>query len=174
MVSALEIIDTAVKVGLGALISGVAAFLLEKGRREEVVARERMIRKNDLLERTAEQIEVFSHVVLRYWALMIELVRLRKQGGDFTEGRFEDVSKAKVDLFDAFKELTSAEAKLMLLGHINAQKLLRTYGDSVTIMRRSAYEGNMELKEEHMLKFRLEILKARENLFNELSSVYKA
>lgn len=173
MVSALEIIDTAVKVGLGALISGAAAYLIEKGRRAEGMARDRLSRKNDLLERTAEQIEDFSHVILRFWALMLEFVRARNLGVTLSDKKLGELGAAERALFDAFKELTSAESKLMLLGHVKAQKLLRAYGDAIGTMRRTAYRSNEELTEDQMQAFRSDMLKAREELFVELSSVYK-
>ena len=68
----LEVIDTAIKVGLGALISGLSAYWMSKSKTNDDLRRERLTRHHGLLEKSAEQIENFSHSMLRYWALVVE------------------------------------------------------------------------------------------------------
>lgn len=170
----LDVIDTAVKVGLGALISGVTAYWTTRRKTKDDLARDRLLRHQSLLEGTAEQIEAFSHLVLRYWALMIELVRYRAQGLAWPAARQQDLEKTKSDLFNAFSGLTSAESKLLLLGHGRAQQLLREYGESVRDFRRRAFDGNQALTERELDDDRAKLLRIREALFNELSSVYRA
>jgi len=65
----LDVIDTAVKVGLGAAISGVSAYWMARSKSRDDSRRERMVRHHDLLEKSAEQLENFSHIFFRYWAL---------------------------------------------------------------------------------------------------------
>lgn len=169
----LEVIDTAVKVGLGALISGITAVWMAKAKTRDDMRRERLQRHQGLLEKCAEQIEDFSHVFLRYWALIVECVRLREKGSDPSEEKSEELPKAKAELFDAFSELTSAESKLLLLGHSDAQRFLRELGDLAKGIRRHAWEGNKKLTEIEMEEFRTQFLVAREKLFNALSAIYR-
>ncbi|WP_306480732.1 hypothetical protein [Limnobacter sp.] len=169
----LEVIDTAVKVGLGALISGLSAYWMAKSKTRDDSKRERLIRHHGLLEKSAEQIENFSHITMRYWALMIEWVRNRDQSLDLLPQRKEELTKTKAEFFDAFSDLTSAESKLLLLGHENAQKFLRNYGDLAKRMRRDAYDGNKALTEKQMEQYRSQLLDAREKLFHELSRIYR-
>ena len=169
----LDVIDTAVKVGLGALISGVSTYWMAKSKNRDDLKRERLIRHHGLLEKSAEQIENFSHVAIRYWALIIEWVRVRDQKLEFYPHRNEELTKTKVEFFDAFSDLTSAESKLLLLGHAEAQKNLRTYGDLAKRMRRHAYVGNQSLTETEMEGYRSQLLDARETLFKELSQIYR-
>src|SRR5882672_11193353 len=107
-VTPLEVIDTAVKVGLGAAISGLSAYWMGKSKARDDLRRERLTRHHGLLEKSAEQIESFSHVILRYWALMIEWVRARDQGFVLEPHRAEELAKSKAELFNAFSDLTSA------------------------------------------------------------------
>ncbi|WP_373988111.1 hypothetical protein [Duganella sp. BuS-21] len=169
----LEVIDTAVKVGLGAVISGVSTFWMAKAKTRDDMRRERLQRHQGLLEKCAEQIEGFSHVLLRYWALIVECVRLREQGIDLSEKKLEELSKTKAELFDSFSDLTSAESKFLLLGHADAQRLLRELGDLSKSIRRHAWEGNKKLTETEMEELRTKFLVARENLFNALSAIYR-
>jgi hypothetical protein len=170
----LEVVDTAVKVGLGAAISGLSAYWMGKSKARDDLRRERLTRHHGLLEKSAEQIESFSHVILRYWALMIEWVRARDQGLTLQPHRAEELTKSKAELFNAFSDLTSAEAKLLLLGHTEAQKRLRVFGDLSKQIRREAYDGSKSLTEQKMEEFRTQLLAAREELFSEVSRVYRS
>jgi hypothetical protein len=68
----------------------------------------------------------------------------------------------------------SAESKLLLLGHKDAQALLRNYGELAKQMRRHAWEWNKSLTEEKLENYRTQLLEERENLFNELSQIYRS
>ncbi|MBU4499978.1 MAG: hypothetical protein KKG40_07180, partial [Gammaproteobacteria bacterium] len=98
----LEVIDTAVKVGLGALISGLSAYWMAKSKNRDDLRRERSGRHHGLLEQSAEQIECFSHVVLRYWALIVEFVRNKDKKIEPSADRVEELAKAKAELFNVF------------------------------------------------------------------------
>ena len=169
----IEVIDTAVKVGLGAAISGIFAYWMGKSKAGDDLRRERLLRHHSLLEKSAEQIESFSHAILRYWALMVEWVRARDQKLSLQPYRAEELAKSKAELFNAFSDLTSAEAKLLLLGHTEAQKRLRIFGDLSKQFRREAYEGSKSLTEQKMEEFRTQLLIEREALFSEISNVYR-
>jgi hypothetical protein len=95
MVTLLEVIDTAVKVGLGALISGFSTYWVTARKSKDDLSRERLQRHQTLLESSAEQVEAFSHLVLRYWSLMVELVRYRAQGIQMPGSKTEDLGKTK-------------------------------------------------------------------------------
>lgn len=169
----LEVIDTAVKVGLGALISGASGYWMAKSKTHEDARRERLNRHHSLLETSAEQIENFSQVLMRYWALIVECVRTRDQGLMWTPDRFEELTKVKVEIVTAFCDLTSAESKFLLMGYGDAQQLLRHYGDLARRFRRSAWEGNKSLTELQLDEYRSQMLDAREKLFKELSNIYR-
>lgn len=170
----LDVIDTAVKVGLGAFISGISGYWMAKTKTRDELRRERLIRHHVLLEKSAEQIENFSQFFLRYWALIIEFVRYREQKTQPPQARIEELAKSKAELFDAFADLTSAESKLFLLGHAEAQKSLRNFGDLAKHIRRFAWDGNTSLTEKQMEEFRSQVLDARERLFIELSRIYRS
>lgn len=170
----LEVIDTAVKIGLGAAISGISTYWIAKAKTKDELRRERLIRHQGLLEKSAEQIENFSHIFFRYWALIVEFVRVREKDKVPTNEKQEELVRCKAELFDAFSDLTSAESKLLLLGHNNAQRLLRDFGDLTKQIRRLAWDGNKSLTETQMDEYREKVLDSRQKLFNELSSIYRS
>ena len=171
-ITALDVIDSAVKIGLGAALSGIGALTLAHINRKHETTKELSSRRRQLLEIIAEQVESFSHVVLRYWGLTTEWVRRTAKGEAMPADRRQLWEAVRSELSLAFRDLTSAEAKLLLLGEKRAQRLLRAYGDLVVDRRQRAYLGNHSLSEQQLQDDRLAILQAREALFDELSERY--
>lgn len=168
----IEVIDTAVKIGLGSIITLLGTLVVTKLNHSHESARERSKRHYDALEDIASNIEEVTHVSLRYWALIIEWVRNKNQGMGLTEKRKEELEKTKLDLFDQFKNLTIAESKLLLLGLQEPSTLIREYGEFLTEMRRQYYDGKKSITEDDMISIRKELLSKRQTLFNSLSSSY--
>ena len=164
--------DTAVKIGLGSLLTLIGTLVVTKLNHNHDHAKERSKRYFDTLEKVGENIEEITHVSLRYWALVIEWVRNNDQGMTLTDKRKEELEKSKRDLFDQFKNLTVAESKLILLGLQEPSQLLRDYGEFLKEMRRKYYDGKQSLTEEQMELVRAKLLSKRLALFESLSAAY--
>lgn len=171
--TALEVLDSAVKIGLGALIAGISTFLLSRHQHTRELEKARINRELELLKQTAEQIELFTHVALKYWALITEWGRYKRTKRTMPDTRVDLLESCIIELFSSFKELTNAEAKLLLLGYKSAQNKARIYGELVTSLRREVHRDANPLTEEEAKAWRTKILTAREELFDELSSRYR-
>lgn len=168
----LDIIDTAVKIGLGALISGVATYSVTKLNHEKDVEKSKQNRQRELLEEISSQAENFSTSALKYWAYMIEHVRYLERKKDAPEDLKARIDGAAKELFDKYTDLASAEGKLILIGATNAQELIRDYGDYVKEFRRKAWQGNSSLTEADLEGYRTIILSKRKAVYDELRAVY--
>ncbi|EAA6274353.1 hypothetical protein DU195_17660 [Salmonella enterica subsp. enterica serovar Telhashomer] len=147
MTTWVEVVDTAVKIGLGGIITLTGTFIISRMNHKHEFNKDKNRRYYDCLEVVSEQIEDMTHVSLRYWALVIEWVRNNEQYGlGLTEKRQEELNKTKSDLFDQFKNLTVAESKLLLLGLTESSLFLRDYGDYLKEMRRNYYDGKPNIK----------------------------
>jgi hypothetical protein len=173
MVTPIEIIDTAVKIGLGALISGVTAYLIARLNHNREMEKARAIRRRELLETIAEQVETFTHVVLKYWALTEERAVYERDDRPMPEDRQSEWKEAYSAIPGIFKEMTSAEAKLLLLGEKEAQRLLRDYGDYVGEFKATTFAAGRKLSKSVMQDHRANILNKRAALFQSLSAIYK-
>lgn len=87
----IEVIDTAVKIGLGGAITLAGTLLIAKLNHGHENAKEKAKRHYDTLESVGADIEEVTHISLRYWALIIEWVRNSEQGLDLTEKRKEEL-----------------------------------------------------------------------------------
>jgi hypothetical protein len=172
MITPLEIVDSAVKIGLGALLSGAGAVLLARLNHKRDAEQDVSRRRRELLEGAAVHVEQFSHSVLKYWGLTTEWVRVNAKGNSLSDDRQTMWDESRLELFHSFKELTRAEATLLLLGEKSAQRLLRAFGEEVVNRRRHAYVGNAGLTLEQITADRTALLDAREAFFDELSKQY--
>jgi len=173
MTTIIDVLDTAVKIGLGALISATATYLHSKYKDKADSAKEYEKRHRSLLEQVAEQAEQLNHVYLKYWALVIEWVRYNKNDKEWPEERRSELEVTKNELFVSFGALTSAESKLLLVGENKAYLKLRELGDAVVQFRRSFYVDKNSLTESELDKKKSEIRELREELYKLLSSTYQ-
>ncbi len=167
----LEVIDSAVKIGLGALIAGLSALALAKAQHRNLLDKVRSEREFQLLAEVAEKVERFTHSALKYWALAADWHRaLRK---DPKAAKPEALRVAQEELFDRFNDVTAAEATLLLIGQENAQAQLRTYGEYVAGYRKNAANLADPMAEETISDYRTYFLRARASLFRELHAIYR-
>jgi len=71
----LDIVDTAVKIELGALISGVTTYYVTTLNHNNDSKKEILKRKSEMLESIAGEVETFSNAVMEYWAYLVEFTR---------------------------------------------------------------------------------------------------
>ncbi len=168
----LEILDTSVKIGLGALLTGVVTYISAQANHKREVSKEWRKKKRESLETIAQQTEEFSHTVLKYWALITEWGNHQNKGQEMPEDRLAKLRMINDELFHAYKNLSVVEARLLLLGSIDAQKICREYGELITRFTKTAWIGGPPLTKETSEKWRMEILGCRERFFRCLSSHY--
>jgi hypothetical protein len=165
----IEVIDTAIKIGLGGLLTIAGTFFVTRLNHNHEYKKEKTKRFFDALEQTSALIEEVTHVSLRYWVLVNEWV----YNGKLTSDREDELEKTKVSLFNEFKSLTIAESKLLLFGLGKQATLLREYGTHLGKMRSNYFVGKKGLTKNDMAEVRIILLAKREELFKELSNAYK-
>lgn len=170
----LDIVDTAVKIGLGAAISGVATFAVTKYKYQSDKELASAQRRRESLDQIAEHTEEFSHICLNYWARILDWTRKKKSGKNVNETIESELKRVRGELFSTYKLLAIAESKLLLLGEKNAQLLLRQYGEELTKFYGTVFIGEHGVSIEDIEKWRITILEKRELVFNELSKLYQA
>jgi len=168
----LDIIDTTVKIGLGAAISGIATYSVTRLKHKSDKELSTTNLKRESLNQVAEQVEEFSHICLNYWARVLDWTRKKQNGRTVNSTLESELKNIRSELFNSFKILASAESKLLLNNEQSAQELLRAYGEHVTKFYADVYIGDHGVSIEDIQNWRESILAQRENLFKELASVY--
>ena len=144
MIAPIEVLDTGVKIGLGAIISAVGGYLIAR----LTLAKERSARRREILEMVAEQVE----------KIMEDDLSALQLGG-----------VPKLEQHEA--KFPSIESKLLLLGEKRSLKVLRDYrktagqGWWAVTSEGDNPEARMRLRKELPVK--------RELFFDSLSDAYR-
>lgn len=161
------LIDTSVKVALGAVIAGITLWLSQ----HKLYARKSMPgnRRIEMLEAVSSDVGNVNHIFAKYSSLVIESTRF---GSRWPQARKEELEKVNSDLVNEFRKIADSEARLLMLGEKALEKTLRLYGSKIAQFRKQVYVGRQDISEEEIMKLKQEILKLREQFYDILSHKY--
>lgn len=161
-----QLIDTSIKIGIGALIATMLAIMLFHRRQPRTMKAEQ--RRLHILESISADVGNVSHTFAKYSALVVESMRFGKRWPLERKQELENVSHL---LADEFKKLSDAESKLLMLGEKALEKNLRIYGSKIASFRRQVYVG-CDIKEEDIVTMKRDINLLREQFYDFLSKKY--
>ena len=167
----IEVIDSAVKIGLGALIAGVIAFLLSSTQHRNELKKAKVDREFEMLKEVAEKAENFNQTALKYWSLSSDW--RRRLAIDNSIEKPIELSIAQNDFFDSFKELTKAESLLLLFGYGNASLKVREYGESIIDFYNRVKNIDLPFNSSDASNYRKSMIDKRSELFSLLNEIYK-
>lgn len=132
----IEVVDSAVKIGLGAIISGLATYIVTKQTHVRELQKIAYIRRLDSLEQVSDKTE-------QHFATWRSLTG--KLGGiysgrhppapNFSEAQWKQILAKDKDLLGTKEELDHAIARLRLLSATDAAACLSAYSKSVRDFR---------------------------------------
>lgn len=166
------ILDTSIKVTLGAVIAGISSYWLSGMRHKHNRSQQRLDHQRDLLEGVAQQAEQVHHVFMKYFELINEYMNATKNRYDWPQTRRSELYLVLDELVQSFNELTAAESKLLLLNEKSLYKSLRKFRSKVVFFRRHFYIDKKDLNEQEAVEIRREVSKLREQFFDALSERY--
>lgn len=169
----LEIVDTAVKIGLGALVTGVATHLNNGRSHARTVEKERHAKNVEMLESVVLSIEEATHVLLKHWAHITDWARIKERGDAPSAEKVKLIGEYRLELFNLFKGLTNSEGRLLLMGHATQQLLLREYGQVISDYYRFAHVSNDQVTVAELDGWRKKIIDSRLDLYSTLNTAYR-
>ncbi len=152
VITTADIVDTAIKIGLGALISGVVTLVMFKLNHNK----ERSQRRRELLEDVAKYVANVDRAGLRYWQILTAGSTSAED-----ENKLESISE------DASASATSVQATLWLLGENKCCELFKQFEDTMWEFPEDPPKSNEEFQ-----KARDPIRKKRLAFFAELNKTY--
>lgn len=167
----IAVIDTVVKVGLGALLSALGAITIATINSSRNYAMERLKRRRDLLEVAVQELQVFTNAAMSYWAEFSVFIEIRGNE-EKEEGILSNLKRKRSKLNEASSSFNVAQAKLLLLGDKKANELLRKYGGAVEDFVKEANINDQALDQEKLNQFRNTLREARTNAISRLASLY--
>ena len=172
MLTKLEILDTAVKVGLGASITGFTTYFLAKLNHDKTLEKERRDRLRGLLESVAQQTALFTQASLNHWSFVSNWILFTPPNEEMSEDVRRELARLHEELVSAFKQLTTARATLLLLGEESCGEKLRQFGRSV-IPFRNDQVARRGITIEELRTYKKELEVKADDFFSKLSSIYR-
>jgi hypothetical protein len=124
MTAPIEVLDTAVKIGLGAAISGIATYLVTKLKSDRDLRNEMAKHKRELVERISLGVQQSASTISKVTALM-------HRTGVADEDRRNQIVSESYDLYlKVFEELNTAEALSAIIGMPQLSQELAVYADA--------------------------------------------
>ncbi len=164
----IQLTDTSLKIGLGALIAALVAWLvLWRVGQPNNTSREN--RRLLILEDVSAQVGAVTHIFAKYSSLVIESIQF---GDRWPSARRQELDSVNTDLVNEFRKLADAEAKLLMLGEKNLERSLRLYGAKIAVFRKQVYVCRKDITHEQITTLKMGVHQVREQFYDMLSRKY--
>lgn len=162
-----SLIDTLLKVGLGALIAGLSLWFGQK--RLAFTGSAKPNRRMEIFESVSGDVGNVNHIFAKYSSLVIESTRF---GNRWPAARKEELEQVNNELVEEFRKMAGAEDKLLMIGEKALEKTLRLYGAKIAQFRKQVYVGRQDISEQEIVQLKQEIAQLREKFYDILSHKY--
>ena len=170
----IEVVDSAVKIGLGAAITGVTAFFISKGNRQHEFDKEYFKRRQDLLERVSENFEeihmLFFKITIDYSGYVESYVKDLFPSQDHRDKYYSYIQQ----IGDRLRELHLLEGRLLLAGISEGTDCLREYRLLATDVNNIIRLDEPEATRAEVLRKTGELCSKKDQFYSTLSEAYKS
>lgn len=131
-----EVLDTAIKIGLGATLTGLASYFIARHNHDRDLKKMAFARRLETLEQVAEKAELHFSAWRRYCASLGGIYSGRNPPDpDFSESQWQKIRSRDKDFLESREGIGLAVARLRLLGLTNAADLVNEYNKVVGDLR---------------------------------------
>ena len=166
---AATLIDTAFKVGTGALIAVLTGWFVLRQNHAPGPRALREQKRLDVFEDVSAYVGQVTHIFSQYSSLASEATEL---GDHWPSARREELDKVTESLATIFEKMAAAEAKLLILAEKNLERSLKIYAGQIVAFRRQVYPGRKDITAAQIGALRQNVLQARESFYDLLSRKY--
>ncbi len=163
------LVSNIISVIVGAAIASFSAYFVTSRRDGENIAKEQAARRLALYEEVALHVGSVQYAFQKYWALIIEALRFKD---NWPKARREELDLVTEELVIAFKNLSTAESKLLLLNEKPLNKILKIYSTKIAHFRKTYYVGKAGVSEEELNDIKKDVGNLRDKFFDLLGMKY--
>jgi hypothetical protein len=167
----IDVADTAITVGLAALIGGGISYFTTRLDHDREAKKEYAKRRMDNIELAFSEINEFSKSVSLYWASLANGV-YKKNESTLTEEDRKSLNNEEQKLFEGFSVLNSARTRLVLLSENVSAKKLDKYKSTCDEFFKIANVDNVQCTEANLINCKEKMIQSREVLLEALSKTY--
>lgn len=169
----IDVADSAVKIGLGALLGGGFAIWKAHLSDSSEAKRSFLKKKREMIEKVLEEIDAFFASATVYWARLADAVFKRKEDKQLTSEEAHELKNLEQQLFDNFKNLGFSSSRLVLIGEDEVEKTLREFSDTVEEFFKIGTIDDPNCTEEILQSHKKSIQASRQKLFYALRIAYR-
>ena len=171
-IAILEIVDTAVKIGVGALIAGVAAYFLAKLNHRQDIEKDNLKRRRELLEKVANDIENNWNTYRRFYLVSLEYIQRLKSHEDIPNGMESEFNERNKAVIESTDYLSSAISILLLLGeNLIYEEAIKYAENSEKYMIQTSNPNNYpEINK--LFTIHNDVLASKDDIFRKLNVAY--
>ena len=180
----LEIIDTAVKIGLGALITGLASFWVAKVNKEKDIYKERLVEEIKFFKEIVSKVEEFHHILMEYvFVFPVKQINISYDKDSIHQRRIEAqskylkvneelISEKRITTQKSVQQLSVAISNLHLLGYKEAVMALIKYKSAAEKFWLETTKNEDGISNEYYLELKDSIRHCHIELYNVLSKYF--
>ncbi|SDR72635.1 hypothetical protein SAMN05216198_0206 [Halopseudomonas litoralis] len=169
----IEVIDSAVKIGLGAAISGIGAFLLTRDAYSREIQKIAHVRRLDSLEQVSEKAEECFSAWRRLASKLGGVYAGRNPPDpDFSERQWKQILVRDREFLETRQSLEHAVARLRLLSAREAATRLAKFNSMVGEFRESLILQRATPSREGFARTRAEVEECIREFHEALSAIY--
>lgn len=164
--------DSAVKIGLGALLGGAFGVWVAWLNNKSQVRNGYLERRREILEAVVESVDLAANSASLYWANLANAVYIRDKGEDIPESDLEELKKLENKFFLAFTKLNSSSAKLLMLGETSAEEKLAALRECFNGFFQIANLKNDKCTKQSLIEHKDSMTDTRREFFSQISNAY--
>ena len=164
--------DTAVKVGLGALLAGGFGALNAYQSHKKEDSKDYAAKRRELIESVMLNVDEFSKEVSLYLELLMNGVS-NKNNGDLSQEDLKDIETTEKKVFEKFNEINSSKLKLLLISEKECHQKLSEYHEASSDFFKSSSIKNDSLTQSQLNEKKEKMQLTLNTFFNHLSEAYQ-
>ncbi len=169
----INVADTAIKIGLGAVVAGTFGYVLAKRNAKTEAEKVYTDKRRELLSKVVDILNAFHKTYTNFRARYHDHILRRDAKQVDTKAELDELAKYELSFTYSFDQLIDAQGYILSIGEIELYDALGSY-TKILIDALEKFEiGNLTIAESDITQINANVLKARENTFLKLSVAYK-
>lgn len=179
----LSVVDTAVKIGLGAAMSGFFGWLIARHTARSAITKLLFERRSERLVVASEQYEAFFQAYLKYTNLLAGLVSASASAGRndpagavypqmLAQGA-TDATKLKREMFGKMEQAFFAQSTLMLLGETRCREAAEKLHLAITDANQKIKFDGATVDLTALPECHVAVSEARKAFYNEMAKAFR-
>jgi len=169
----IQVVDSAMKIGLGALISGVATYWVTRSSHSREIEKQAILRKKELIEKISQEFEIFWNSYREYSIESLEYIRRIKTTDDIPSSLFDQLKKTSENVREKINNLSTAQSLMLLLDDEASNKIIEQFAIKTEKYMKDTADPVKVESIKALAGYHNEVLSIRADFYKKLSALYK-